>query len=52
MADPASTVVVFAIAVPLAFVSPTSAKSWWVVLISLKAATGERGKRPRAAGRR
>ncbi|MFF3418835.1 TMEM175 family protein [Streptomyces sp. NPDC002698] len=50
VADLASTVVVFAIAVPLAFVSPTSAKLWWVVLIPLKAATGKRGKRLRAAG--
>ncbi|MGW3916449.1 TMEM175 family protein [Streptomyces sp. NPDC005070] len=50
VADLASTVAVFVIAVPLAFVSPTGAKLWWVVLIPLKAATGKRGKRLRAAG--
>ncbi|MEU6275144.1 TMEM175 family protein [Streptomyces populi] len=50
--DLASTVAVFVIAVPLAFVSPTGAKLWWLVLIPLKTATGKRGKRLRAAGRR
>lgn len=52
VADLASTVAVFVVAVPLAFVSPTGAKVWWVVLIPLKAAAGRRGKRLRAAGRR
>ncbi|MET7984506.1 TMEM175 family protein [Streptomyces sp. NPDC005281] len=52
VADLASTVAVFTIAVPLAFVSPTVAKLWWVVLIPLKAAAGRRGKRLRAASRR
>ncbi|MFF1392630.1 TMEM175 family protein [Streptomyces sp. NPDC058287] len=52
VADLASVVLVFAVAVPLAFVSPTGAKWWWVVLIPLKAVTGNRGKRLRAAGRR
>ncbi|MFB7707787.1 TMEM175 family protein [Streptomyces sp. NPDC056105] len=52
VADLASVVLVFAVAVPLAFVSPAGAKWWWVVLIPLKAVTGNRGKRLRAAGRR
>lgn len=52
VADLASVVLVFAIAVPLAFVSPAGAKWWWVVLIPVKAVTGNRGKRLRAAGRR
>ncbi|MGW7357155.1 TMEM175 family protein [Streptomyces sp. NPDC054802] len=49
MADLAATVLVFAIAVPLAFVSPTGAKLWWAVLIPVKWVTGERGARLRAA---
>ncbi|MCX5085915.1 TMEM175 family protein [Streptomyces sp. NPDC056121] len=52
VADLASVVLVFAVAVPLAFVSPAGAKWWWVVLIPVKAVTGNRGKRLRAAGRR
>lgn len=52
VADLAWVVLVFAVAVPLAFVSPTGAKWWWVVLIPLKAVTGNRGKRLRAAGQR
>jgi uncharacterized membrane protein len=52
VADLASTVLVFAVAVPLAFVSPTGAKLWWVALIPFKAVTGKRGKRLRAANRR
>ncbi|MET7913699.1 TMEM175 family protein [Streptomyces avermitilis] len=49
VADLVSTVLVFAVAVPLAFVSPTGAKLWWVVLIPVKSVTGKRGKRLRAA---
>ncbi|WP_344396563.1 TMEM175 family protein [Streptomyces vastus] len=49
VADLASTVLVFAVAVPLAFVSPTGAKLWWAVLIPVKSVTGGRGKRLRAA---
>ncbi|TQK50110.1 putative membrane protein [Streptomyces sp. SLBN-118] len=47
--DLASTVLVFAVAVPLAFVSPTGAKLWWAVLIPVKWVTGRRGKRLRVA---
>lgn len=50
--DLASTAVVFAVAVPLAFVSPTGAKLWWAVLIPVKVVTGRRGKRLRAAAQR
>jgi uncharacterized membrane protein len=49
VADLAATVLVFAIAVPLAFVSPTGAKLWWAVLIPVKWVLGERGNRLRAA---
>ncbi|MFE9647088.1 TMEM175 family protein [Streptomyces sp. NPDC006365] len=49
VADLASTVLVFAVAVPLAFISPTGAKLWWAVLIPVKFVTGRRGKRLRAA---
>lgn len=49
MADLASTVLVFAVAVPLAFASPSAAKLWWAVLIPVKMVTGRRGKRLRAA---
>ncbi|WP_276147173.1 TMEM175 family protein [Streptomyces sporangiiformans] len=49
VADLASTVLVFAAAVPLAFVSPTGAKLWWAVLIPVKFVTGRRGKRLRVA---
>ncbi|MFD9219115.1 TMEM175 family protein [Streptomyces sp. NPDC060064] len=49
VADLASTVLVFAAAVPLAFVSPAGAKFWWLVLIPVKSVTGRRGKRLRAA---
>jgi len=49
VADLASTVVVFAVAVPLAFVSPTGAKLWWAVLILVKAVTSRRAKRLRVA---
>ncbi|WP_327321558.1 TMEM175 family protein [Streptomyces sp. NBC_01210] len=49
VADLASTVLVFAVAVPLAFVSPAGAKLWWLVLIPVKSVTGRRGKRLRAA---
>ncbi|MGW0773645.1 TMEM175 family protein [Streptomyces sp. NPDC002835] len=49
MADLAVTVLVFATAVPLAYVSPTGAKLWWAVLIPVKWVTGERGARLRAA---
>ncbi|MFH8572447.1 TMEM175 family protein [Streptomyces sp. NPDC017993] len=52
VADMAWTVLVFVVAVPLAFVSPTGAKLWWVVLIPLKAMTGLRGKRLRMAAQR
>ncbi|MFG2827515.1 TMEM175 family protein [Streptomyces sp. NPDC048434] len=52
VADLASTVVVFAAAVPLAFISPTGAKLWWVVLIPVKSMVGRRGKRLRAAAQR
>ncbi|MFF3325970.1 TMEM175 family protein [Streptomyces sp. NPDC002889] len=47
--DLASTVLVFAVAVPLAFVSPMAAKLWWAVLIPIKSVTGKRGKRLREA---
>lgn len=52
VADLASTVLVFAAAVPLAFVSPTGAKLWWAVLIPVRTVTGKRGKRLRAAAQR
>ncbi|MBT2389781.1 DUF1211 domain-containing protein [Streptomyces sp. ISL-1] len=52
VADLASTVLVFAVAVPLAFVSPMGAKLWWAVLIPVKSFTGKRGKRLRAAAQR
>jgi uncharacterized membrane protein len=48
VADLASTVLVFVVAVPLAFVSPTGAMLWWAVLIPVKVVTGKRGKRLRA----
>ncbi|MEU8782796.1 TMEM175 family protein [Streptomyces sp. NPDC048637] len=48
VADLAATVLVFAAAVPLAFVSPTGAKLWWAVLIPVRMVTGKRGKRLRA----
>ncbi|THA48384.1 DUF1211 domain-containing protein [Streptomyces sp. A1136] len=51
VADLASTVLVFAVAVPLAFVSPMGAKLWWAVLIPIKVVTGVRGKRLRTAAR-
>lgn len=51
VADLASTVVVFTVAVPLAFVSPTGAKLWWTVLIPVSVVTGVRGRRLRAAAR-
>ncbi|MFG2192159.1 TMEM175 family protein [Streptomyces sp. NPDC048639] len=40
-ADFASTVVVFGIAVPLAFATPSGAKFFWVLLIPLKAWIGQ-----------
>jgi uncharacterized membrane protein len=49
VADLASTVLVFAVAVPLAFISPTGAKLWWAVLIPVKFVTGRRGQRLRVA---
>ncbi|WP_329180684.1 TMEM175 family protein [Streptomyces decoyicus] len=49
VADLAATVLVFAVAIPLAFVSPTGAKLWWTVLIPVRVVTGKRGKRLRAA---
>lgn len=49
MADLAATALVFAVAVPLAFVSPTGAKLWWAVLVPVKWVLGERGNRLRAA---
>ncbi len=52
VADLAATVLVFAVAVPLAFVSPTGAMLWWAVLIPVKSVTGRRGKRLRAAAQR
>ncbi|MYT15114.1 Uncharacterized membrane protein [Streptomyces sp. SceaMP-e96] len=52
IADLASTVLVFAAAVPLAFVSPTGAKLWWAVLIPVRTVTGKRGKRLRASAQR
>ncbi|MFE6743179.1 TMEM175 family protein [Streptomyces tubercidicus] len=45
--DLAVTVLVFAVAIPLAFVSPTGAKLWWAVLIPVRTVTGRRGKRLR-----
>lgn len=47
--DLASMVLVFAVAVPLAFVSPLGAQLWWAVLIPVKVVLGRRGKRLRAA---
>ncbi|MFE9630556.1 TMEM175 family protein [Streptomyces sp. NPDC006463] len=47
--DLASMVLVFAAAVPLAFVSPVVAELWWAVLVPVKAVLGRRGKRLRAA---
>ncbi|MEU8911957.1 TMEM175 family protein [Streptomyces nigrescens] len=52
VADLAATVLVFAAAVPLAFVSSTGAKLWWAVLIPVRTVTGKRGKRLRAAAQR
>jgi len=52
IADLASTVLVFAVAVPLAFVSPTGAMLWWAALIPVRIVLGKRGKRLRAATRR
>ncbi|MFG2894757.1 TMEM175 family protein [Streptomyces sp. NPDC048248] len=52
VADLAWTVLVFVVAVPLAFVSPTGAKLWWVVLLPLKTMTGRRGKRLREEAQR
>ncbi|WP_405876592.1 hypothetical protein OG762_46400 [Streptomyces sp. NBC_01136] len=49
VADLASTVVVFAVAVPLAFISPTGAKLRWAVLIPVKSVTGKPAKRLRAS---
>lgn len=50
--DLAATVLVFAVAIPLAFVSPTGAKLLWAVLIPIRVATGKRGKRLRADAQR
>ncbi|WP_327158231.1 hypothetical protein [Streptomyces tubercidicus] len=50
--DLAVTVLVFAVAIPLTFVSPTGAKLWWAVLIPVRTATGRRGKRLREAAQR
>ncbi|MEW9518307.1 TMEM175 family protein [Streptomyces tubercidicus] len=50
--DLAVTVLVFAVAIPLAFVSPTGAKLWWAVLIPVRTVTGRRGKRLREAAQR
>ncbi|WP_328925385.1 TMEM175 family protein [Streptomyces sp. NBC_00190] len=47
--DMASTVLVFAVAVPLAFVSPVAAELWWAVLVPVKVVLGRQGKRLRAA---
>ncbi|MFF1557040.1 TMEM175 family protein [Streptomyces sp. NPDC058279] len=47
--DLASMVLVFAAAVPLAFVSPAGAEWWWAVLVPVKVVLGRRGKRLRAA---
>ncbi|MEU6891904.1 TMEM175 family protein [Streptomyces sp. NPDC046557] len=47
--DLASMVLVFAAAVPLAFVSPAGAELWWAVLVPVKVVLGRRGKRLRAA---
>ncbi|MCX5015121.1 TMEM175 family protein [Streptomyces sp. NBC_00555] len=47
--DLASMVLVFAVAVPLAFVSPTVAQLWWAVLVPVKVVLGQRGKRLRTA---
>ncbi|MFI2187110.1 TMEM175 family protein [Streptomyces sioyaensis] len=52
VADLASTVLVFVVAVPLAFVSPTGAMLWWAVLIPVRVVIGKRGKRLRATTRR
>ncbi|MGA5170776.1 TMEM175 family protein [Streptomyces lavendulocolor] len=47
--DLGSMVLVFAVAVPLAFVSPTGAELWWALLVPVKVVLGRRGKRLRAA---
>ncbi|MFF3546999.1 TMEM175 family protein [Streptomyces platensis] len=52
LVDLAATVLVFAVAIPVAFVSPTGAKLWWAVLIPIRLVTGKRGKRLRADGQR
>lgn len=52
VADLASTVLVFVVAVPLAFVSPTGAMLWWAMLIPVRVVLGKRGKRLRATTRR
>ncbi|MFJ8673473.1 MULTISPECIES: TMEM175 family protein [unclassified Streptomyces] len=52
VADMAWTVLVFVVAVFLAFVSPTGAKLWWLVLIPLKVMTGLRGRRLREAAQK
>ncbi|MGW8557322.1 TMEM175 family protein [Streptomyces tubercidicus] len=50
--DLAVTVLVFAVAIPLAFVSPMGAKLWWAVLIPVRTVTGRRGKRLREEAQR
>ncbi|MCF3171842.1 DUF1211 domain-containing protein [Streptomyces sioyaensis] len=52
VADLASTVLVFVVAVPLSFVSPTGAMLWWAVLLPVRVVIGKRGKRLRATTRR
>ncbi|WP_432145759.1 TMEM175 family protein [Streptomyces sp. bgisy084] len=50
--DLAATVLVFAVAIPIAFVSATAAKLLWAVLIPIRIATGKRGKRLHADAQR
>ncbi|MGW7054468.1 TMEM175 family protein [Streptomyces sp. NPDC054887] len=47
--DLASMVMIFAVGVPLAFISPMGAQLWWAVLIPVKVVLGRRGKRLREA---
>ncbi|MGW7198517.1 TMEM175 family protein [Streptomyces chryseus] len=46
--DLAAMVLIFAVAVPLALVSPPGAQLWWAVLVPVKVVLGRRSKRLRA----
>lgn len=49
LVDLASTVLVFGLAVPLAFLSPLGAMWWWAVLVPVKAVLARRGRQLRAS---